>query len=230
MLYLLRMEQGRLVDDFSSRQIKRLLYMTERRIRYASSPALSDSAVYFKSGSLYSCKPEPGFICKKYRGNVKNYMNSIAIVETPAGENRLHYLVTLISNVLSQNSAVDHQTLATRIQRLIEAAHPPEPVAPGAVPPHLTFSKNLIGYQEKHKERLLVAEIQAELSRLGYKVGKVDGKLGSKTASAIRGFQRDHDIRVDGKATEGLLDKLKAVPGDLKPTTRPPQPDRAGAR
>jgi hypothetical protein len=230
MLYLLRMEQGRLVDDFSSRQIKRLLYMTERRIRYASSPALSDSAVYFKSGSLYSCKPEPGFICKKYHGNVKNYMNSIAIVETPAGENRLHYLVTLISNVLYKNSAVDHQTLATRIQRLIEAAHPPEPVAPGTVPPNLTFGKNLIGYREKHKERLLVAEIQAELSRLGYKAGKVDGKLGSKTAAAIRDFQRDHDIKVDGKAAEALLDKLKAVPGDLKPTTRPPQPDRAGAR
>ena len=39
----LRMEQGRLVDEFSSREIKRLLYMTERRIRYASAPALRDS-------------------------------------------------------------------------------------------------------------------------------------------------------------------------------------------
>ena len=86
---LLLMEQGRLVDVFSSREIKRLLYMTERRIRYASSPLLGDSAIYFKSGSLYSCKAEPGFKCKKYRGNVKNYMNSVAIVETPAGVNRL---------------------------------------------------------------------------------------------------------------------------------------------
>ena len=60
MKFLLRMEQGRLVDEFSSRQIKRLLYMTERRIRYASSPALTDSAVYFKSGSLYKCKEEAG--------------------------------------------------------------------------------------------------------------------------------------------------------------------------
>jgi len=76
---LLLMEQGRLVDLFSSREIKRLLYMTERRIRYASATALGDSAVYFKSGSLYSCKAEPGFQCKKYRGNVKNYMNSVAI-------------------------------------------------------------------------------------------------------------------------------------------------------
>jgi hypothetical protein len=124
MRYILRMEQGRLVDEFSSREIKRLLYMTERRIRYASSPALKDAAVYFKSGSLYKCKEEEGFTCGQYRGNVRNYMNSVAIVESPAGNYHLDYMVTLISNVLRKNSAVDHQTLATRIHRLIEAAHP----------------------------------------------------------------------------------------------------------
>jgi hypothetical protein len=124
MRYVLRMEQGRLVDEFSSREIKRLLYMTERRIRYASAPALKDAAVYFKSGSLYQCKKEEGFKCGKYKGNVRNYMNSVAIVESPAGDYRLDYMVTLISNVLRKNSAVDHQTLATRIHRLIEAAHP----------------------------------------------------------------------------------------------------------
>ena len=41
MRYLLRVEQGRLVDVFSSREIKRLIYVTEVRIRYASSPALA---------------------------------------------------------------------------------------------------------------------------------------------------------------------------------------------
>ena len=129
MKYTLRMEQGRLVDEFSSREIKRLLYMTERRIRYASSPALRDSAVYFKSGSLYSCKEEEGFTCGKYMGNVRNYMNSVAIVETATEEHRLYYIVTLISNVLRKNSAVEHQTLGTRIHRLIEKAHPaPEPL------------------------------------------------------------------------------------------------------
>ena len=120
----LLMEQGKLVDEWSSRQLKRLLYMTERRIRYASAPALKDSAVYFKSGSLYSCKEEEGFKCGKYKGNVRNYMNSLAIIESPAGENQLHYIVTLISNVLRKNSAVAHQTLGTRIHRLMEQAHP----------------------------------------------------------------------------------------------------------
>jgi hypothetical protein len=113
------MEQGKLVDAWSSLEIKRLLYLTDRRIRYASSPALSDSAVYFKSGSLYSCKPEAGFVCEKYHGNVKNYMNSLAVVESTGGK-RLHYLSVVLSNVLRKNSAVEHETLATRIHHLIE--------------------------------------------------------------------------------------------------------------
>ncbi len=129
MKFLLRMEQGRLVDAFSSREMKRLTYMTERRIRYASSPALSDAAVYFKSGSLYKCAP--GSPCRKYRGTVINFMNSVAIVESPAGSRRLYYLVAL-SNVLGKNSAVDHQTLATRLHRLIENRHP---IRPPAAPP-----------------------------------------------------------------------------------------------
>ncbi|MFM1892458.1 MAG: hypothetical protein RLZ44_1535 [Pseudomonadota bacterium] len=132
MKYGLRLEQGRLVDEFSSRQIKRLIYVTENRIRYASSPQLRDSAVYFKSGSLYSCREEAGFACGKYKGNVKNYMNSFAMIESPAGERRLHYMVMLISNVLRKNSAYDHQTLATQIHQLIDQAHPAPTTAAAA--------------------------------------------------------------------------------------------------
>lgn len=117
--YLLRMEQGRLVDVWSSREIKRLLYVTERRIRYASSPALAESAVYFKSGSLYKCKPEPGFTCRQYAGNEKNYMNSATIVESPAAGRSTYYMSTLVTNVLRKNSAAEHQALATQLQRLV---------------------------------------------------------------------------------------------------------------
>ena len=105
MRYLLRMEQGRIVDSWSSREIKRLLYVTERRIRYASSPALADAAVYFKSGSLFECANEAGFTCQPYAGNVKNYMNSTAIVESPAAGRRVYYISTLVTNILRKNSA-----------------------------------------------------------------------------------------------------------------------------
>ena len=123
MQYLVKMEQGQLVDEWSSRALKRLLYMTERRIRYASAPVLRDSAVYFKSGSLYSCQAEEGFKCGKYKGNKRNYMNSVAIVEANVDGKRLHYIVTLVSNVLRENSAVAHQTLGTRIHQIIRQRH-----------------------------------------------------------------------------------------------------------
>ena len=124
MRYMLRVEQGRLVDLFSSREIKRLIYVTERRIRYASSPALADAAVYFKSGSLYECKPEAGFHCKPYAGNVKNYMNSATIVEWPAAERKVFYISTLVTNILRKNSAAEHQALATRLHNVIKADRP----------------------------------------------------------------------------------------------------------
>lgn len=129
--FLVKMEQGRLVDPFSSRELKRLFYMTGKRIRYASSPALNGSAVYFKSGSFYKCKPEAGFKCRKYRGNVLNRLASVAIVEQTAPQPRLHYLVAVMSNVLYKNSAVAHQTLATRLHRLLEEAHGSKAVSSG---------------------------------------------------------------------------------------------------
>ena len=91
--------------------------MTARRIRYASSPALSNAAVYFKSGSQYKCRPEPDFTCGKYMGNVENIMNSVAIVEQADGR---IYLVGMMSNILKKNSAVEHQTLATFIDRILK--------------------------------------------------------------------------------------------------------------
>jgi hypothetical protein len=114
MKWLTALESGRIVDAPSSLEIKRLMYMTDRRIRYAHAPVLDSAAVYFKSGSLYGCIP--GTSCGKYKGNRMNYMNSVAIVEQPDGT---RYLVALMTNVLSRNSAYDHQLLATRIDKLI---------------------------------------------------------------------------------------------------------------
>ncbi len=56
MRWLVRMEQGRLVDPWSSLEIKKLLYFVRPRYRYASSPALNRAAVFFKSGSLFECR------------------------------------------------------------------------------------------------------------------------------------------------------------------------------
>lgn len=135
---LFRLEAGALVDPFSSRELKRLLYMTQRRIRYASHPVLDEAAVYFKSGSFYQC--QAGSACGRYRGDRANHLASVAIVESPARQPRHRYLVAVMSNVLGVNSAVAHQALALRLHRLVESLHPgaaaqpaPEPAWP-AVP------------------------------------------------------------------------------------------------
>lgn len=120
---LYKMETGKLIDEFSSTELKRLLYLSERRIRYASHPNLHSSAVYFKTGSLYSCQPEEGFECGKYQGNKRNILASLAVVEAPAQNPDYHYLVVVQSNVLRVNSAVAHQTLAARIHKLIKSLH-----------------------------------------------------------------------------------------------------------
>jgi hypothetical protein len=116
MKYLVAMERGKVVDRESSLEIKRLMYMTERRIRYATAGSLSKAAVYFKSGSLYKCKAEEGYVCEKYKGNVDNFMNSVAIIEH---ENGNTYMVVLMSNVLKKNSGTDHAVLANSIDRIV---------------------------------------------------------------------------------------------------------------
>lgn len=115
--WLVKLEQGKLVDPWSSLEMKRLIYFARPRYRYSSSPALANAAVYFKSGSLFECAPEPGFKCMQYRGNKTNLMHSVAIVETGTKT----YLIALMSNVLRLNSAVEHQSIATFIDRLIAA-------------------------------------------------------------------------------------------------------------
>ncbi|WP_299215077.1 serine hydrolase [uncultured Dokdonia sp.] len=116
MKWMLQLEQGKIVDEKSSLEIKRLMYMTDRRIRYAQAPELRDAAVYFKSGSLYKCDKTKGEGCGKYKGNVFNYMNSVAIIEHTDGSK---YMVCLMTNVLRKNSAGDHLALASRIDKVI---------------------------------------------------------------------------------------------------------------
>ena len=125
MKFLVALERGDIVDAASSLEIKRLMYMTDRRIRYAANKELNDAAVYFKSGSLYKCKPEAGYTCAKYKGNVDNYMNSVAIVER--GDTAV-YLVALMTNVLRRNSNADHNALAGKIDKMIRDMTKVEPL------------------------------------------------------------------------------------------------------
>src|SRR4029450_12485722 len=147
--FLTRMEQGKLLDPWSSLELKRLLYLTDIRIRYAAEPTLDDTAVYFKSGSLYAWGGRGP--CGKYFGNSKNYMNSIAIVEYDGGgAKQLRYIVALLSNVLGRNSIETHQALARRIHHVIADRH-------GVPVPKPTREAEKIGSQEGDETGVLPA-------------------------------------------------------------------------
>jgi hypothetical protein len=211
MEYLVAMEKGKLVDAWSSREIKRLMYITERRIRYGSSGVLRPSAVYFKSGSLYSCMPEEGFVCKKYHGNKRNYMNSTAIIETQAGQDRLYYMVTVLSNVLRKNSAQDHRDLARAIHGMLLNDHPPRALAPGELPPSATYGEGFIGYEKERSELRLKVDTQEALLALGYDIGDIDGLIGKKSRDAIRNFERSQGRGATGKPAADLLQQMRKV-------------------
>ena len=56
----------------------------------------------------------------------------------------------------------------------------------------------------------MVANTQAGLSRLGYDPGPIDGVLGPRTSAAIREYQYDFDLPIDGNATPALEQHILA--------------------
>lgn len=54
-----------------------------------------------------------------------------------------------------------------------------------------------------------VSRVQAALTRLGYDPGPIDGAYGPKTEQAIRSYQRNNGLVVDGRATAELAQHLE---------------------
>jgi peptidoglycan hydrolase-like protein with peptidoglycan-binding domain len=70
----------------------------------------------------------------------------------------------------------------------------------------------------------VIRAAQQKLDDAGYQSGKADGKMGPITRSAIRKYQRDESLSVNGNLDESTLSHLNvggnetmaAAPGDLK--------------
>lgn len=75
---------------------------------------------------------------------------------------------------------------------------------------YAALGDRLLGRGSKGAE---VTELQKKLVQLGYAVGTVDGKYGSKTEAAIRRFQKEHGLRVDGLAGTQTIKELKRLTG-----------------
>lgn len=168
--WMLRVEQGRMVDAFSSLELKKMLYLTRRRVRYLFTRHLHGFGAFFKSGSLYRFSENAPRI--QYQGDKINVLNTLVEIDTtppppdptkemapPAnappsppgnetaeapGENSgtakpapetdplknatkpeepaappFVYIVSVMSNELKRNAAVDHARLAEAIHELI---------------------------------------------------------------------------------------------------------------
>lgn len=75
---------------------------------------------------------------------------------------------------------------------------------------YAALGDRLLGKGSKGPE---VVELQKKLAQLGYAVGTVEGTFGSKTETAIRRFQKDHGLRVDGLAGTQTIKELKRLTG-----------------
>lgn len=59
-----------------------------------------------------------------------------------------------------------------------------------------------------------VKAIQEKLAAAGYDVGEIDGKFGPKTERALKQYQRDHGLQVDGIAGPRTYDSFNGVKSD----------------
>ncbi|MCZ6814487.1 MAG: peptidoglycan-binding domain-containing protein [Alphaproteobacteria bacterium] len=69
-----------------------------------------------------------------------------------------------------------------------------------------------------------IRSIQSRLSKLGYRPGPIDGKMGRRTRAAIKSYQRRHRLSVTGRPNRQLLAALK-----ITSSARPSSSSRARA-
>lgn len=63
---------------------------------------------------------------------------------------------------------------------------------------------------DQSANRSAVARVQAGLTELGYDPGPVDGVQGPRTEAAIRQYQRDHDLDVNGLPTATVAQHIES--------------------
>jgi hypothetical protein len=73
-----------------------------------------------------------------------------------------------------------------------------------------------------------IARLQEKLTSLGYAPGPIDAIYGPATATAVRAFQRDNSLEVDGVAGPQTLDTLKATVKPAKPRAVQRKPSEPG--
>ena len=62
-------------------------------------------------------------------------------------------------------------------------------------------------------------DVQAALQGAGYYSGNIDGKIGGQTIEAIKQFQKDNNLKVDGIVGAGTWSQLKSASASAAAST-----------
>jgi len=81
---------------------------------------------------------------------------------------------------------------------------------------HKLEPDGIAGKNTLSKMESIVKSVQANLNALGYNCGSADGVYGSKTANAVKSFQKAYGFTADGIATTSVQKKLAAAAAEKK--------------
>ena len=178
---------------------------------------------------LSGCYVEPEDINANRNGNDVEYPvfnpNTAAPTNTPAAAAPV---VTSTPYVAPLNTAVQLPTSAavvSWINTVPPAASTANPGGSGVTITNPPTSKPtatpFTGSLKLGSSGPEVKELQQKLKSLGFYHGSVDGDFGEGTEAAVKAFQKQYGLTVDGKAGTNTLAKLQAAKATAKPTASP---------
>ncbi|MBR3740246.1 MAG: peptidoglycan-binding protein [Clostridia bacterium] len=92
--------------------------------------------------------------------------------------------------------------------------------APTSVPTATPVTSLKLGSQGQE-----VRNVQKKLKELGFYKGNIDGDFGEATEKAVKAFQKQYGLTVDGKVGSATMAKLASAKATVKPTASPtPKP------
>ncbi len=99
---------------------------------------------------------------------------------------------------------------------------------PGSQPaPQVASPGRIIGEEEFMGRSAALEGVQANLAALGYDPGPADGVMGRRSRAAIRAFEADVGLPVDGQVSDHLIAALSdAIASGRRVAARAPPPER----
>ena len=184
---------------------KKLLCMTNGYTFYTPT-----SANYFKKNGQWYTKPQVGDLIF-FKNSVRICHVGLVYKVTSTTVYTVEGNTSGASGVIANGGGVCKKSYAIGYSRIAGYGRPNY----GGAVISTTTSVTTKSYLSKGDKGSDVKELQTNLNKLGYNCGTVDGNFGAKTDSAVKAFQKDKKLTVDGKvgsATKAKIEEcLKAL-------------------